>query len=55
VTPNRNLPHARADVLAEAEAARAAGWQAVLVSRPGNKEVAAGHAFPVVHSMQELL
>ncbi len=27
------------DVLAEAEAAKEAGWNAVLVSRPGNKDL----------------
>lgn len=43
------------DVLAEAQAAAAAGWQAVLVERPGNKPLPAGHGFRVVTSMQQLL
>eukprot|EP00877_Chromochloris_zofingiensis_P003346 jgi/Chrzof1/13011/Cz07g16110.t1 len=43
------------DVVAEAEAAVTAGWQAVLVMRPGNKPVSEGHGFRVVESMQELL
>lgn len=41
---------------AEAEAAAAAGWAAVLVDRPGNKPLLAeGLRFPVVKSMQEAL
>lgn len=43
------------DVLAEAQAAAAAGWRAVLVERPGNKALPAGHGFRVISSMQELL
>ncbi len=43
------------DVLGEAEAAKAAGWQAVLVSRPGNKALPDGHGFRVISSMQDLL
>ena len=41
---------------AEAEAAAAAGWAAVIVDRPGNKPLPAdGLRFPVVNSMQEAL
>jgi methylthioribulose 1-phosphate dehydratase/enolase-phosphatase E1 len=43
------------DVLAEAQAAKAAGWRAVLVVRPGNAPLPEGHGFPVVTSMQQLL
>jgi len=43
------------DVLAEAQAARAAGWGAVLVSRPGNAPLAADHGFSVITSMDALL
>ncbi len=43
------------DVLGEAQAARAAGWKAVLVVRPGNAELPADHGFPVITSMTELL
>lgn len=43
------------DMLAEAQAAQAAGWQAVLVARPGNKPLPENHGFRVVESMQELL
>jgi hypothetical protein len=43
------------DALAEAQAAQAAGWRAVLVERPGNKALPAGHGFRVVTSMQQLL
>ncbi|KXZ48768.1 hypothetical protein GPECTOR_25g352 [Gonium pectorale] len=43
------------DVLAEAQAASAAGWRAVLVVRPGNKPLPEGHGFRVVTSMTELL
>jgi methylthioribulose 1-phosphate dehydratase/enolase-phosphatase E1 len=42
-------------MLPEAQAAQAAGWQAVLVVRPGNKPLPDGHGFRVVESMQELL
>lgn len=43
------------DILSEAQAAKAAGWQAVLVERPGNKPLPEGHGFKVVTSMQQLL
>jgi methylthioribulose 1-phosphate dehydratase/enolase-phosphatase E1 len=43
------------DMLPEAQAAQAAGWQAVLVVRPGNKPLPEDHGFRVVESMQELL
>ncbi|PNH07187.1 putative bifunctional methylthioribulose-1-phosphate dehydratase/enolase-phosphatase E1 [Tetrabaena socialis] len=43
------------DSLPEAQAAAAAGWRAVLVERPGNKELPEGHGFRVISSMQELL
>jgi len=44
------------DVLAEAEAARDAGWQAALLLRPGNKPLPEGAAaFPQVRSLRELL
>ncbi len=43
------------DALVEAQAAAAAGWRAVLVERPGNKPLPAGHGFRVIGSMQELL
>lgn len=43
------------DILAEAQAARAAGWQAVLVERPGNKPLPDGHGFRIITSMQDLL
>eukprot|EP00878_Enallax_costatus_P002117 GHUV01002285.1.p1 GENE.GHUV01002285.1~~GHUV01002285.1.p1 ORF type:complete len:493 (+),score=190.38 GHUV01002285.1:198-1676(+) len=43
------------DVLAEAQAAEAAGWQAVLVNRPGNKPIADTHTFRVIESMTQLL
>jgi methionine salvage enolase-phosphatase E1 len=43
------------DMLPEAQAAQAAGWQAVLVVRPGNKPLPDNHGFRVVESMQELL
>ncbi|KAG1666539.1 hypothetical protein FOA52_014436 [Chlamydomonas sp. UWO 241] len=43
------------DVLAEAEAAKAAGWQAVLVVRPGNKALPDGHGFRVITTMADLL
>lgn len=43
------------DVLAEAEAAAAAGWRAVLVSRPGNKPLPEQPGFRVIESMQQLL
>mmetsp|Transcript_28725 Transcript_28725/g.73056 ORF Transcript_28725/g.73056 Transcript_28725/m.73056 type:complete len:502 (-) Transcript_28725:369-1874(-) len=43
------------DVLAEAQAAVAAGWRAVLVSRPGNKPLPEGHGFRVITAMTDLL
>lgn len=43
------------DVLAEAQAAQAAGWQAVLVNRPGNKPLIDNHNFRVIDSMTQLL
>uniref|UniRef100_A0A7S3R9P0 Probable bifunctional methylthioribulose-1-phosphate dehydratase/enolase-phosphatase E1 n=1 Tax=Dunaliella tertiolecta TaxID=3047 RepID=A0A7S3R9P0_DUNTE len=43
------------DVLAEAEAASAAGWQAVLVTREGNKPIPAGHHFRVISNMGDLV
>ena len=43
------------DMVAEAQAAQAAGWQAVLVARPGNAALPAEHAFAVVESMDQLL
>ncbi|KAG2493717.1 hypothetical protein HYH03_008230 [Edaphochlamys debaryana] len=43
------------DALAEAQAAAAAGWRAVLVERPGNKALPEGHGFRVIKSMGELL
>eukprot|EP00955_Chlamydomonas_euryale_P104004 365535-Chlamydomonas_euryale.AAC.40 len=43
------------DVYEEAVAAKAAGWQAVLVVRPGNKDLPAGHGFRVITSMSDLL
>ncbi|KAG2447166.1 hypothetical protein HYH02_007912 [Chlamydomonas schloesseri] len=44
------------DVLAEAQAAAAAGWRAVLVARPGNKPLPEGAGgFRVITNMQELL
>jgi enolase-phosphatase E1 len=42
------------DVLAELDAARAAGMQTVLVVRPGNKPVDAGHAHRAIRSFAEL-
>lgn len=43
------------DIPAEAEAAAAAGWRAVLVSRPGNKPLPQEPGFRVIESMQQLL
>jgi methylthioribulose 1-phosphate dehydratase/enolase-phosphatase E1 len=43
------------DVLAEAQAAAAAGWRAVLVSRPGNKPLPKQPGFRVIEAMTELL
>ncbi len=43
------------DVLAEAQAAQEAGWEAVLVVRPGNKPLTEGHGIRIVESMTELL
>lgn len=43
------------DILAEAQAAQAAGWQAVLVARPGNKPLPENHGIRVIDNMQQLL
>lgn len=43
------------DVAAEAVAAKAAGWQAILVKRPGNKPLEPGHGCPVVESLVGLI
>lgn len=43
------------DALKEAQAAREAGWKAVLVARVGNEPLPAGHGFPVICSMTQLL
>jgi methylthioribulose 1-phosphate dehydratase / enolase-phosphatase E1 len=43
------------DVLAEAQAAKEAGWRAVLVVRPGNEPLPQGQPFAIVHSLDELL
>ena len=43
------------DILAEAQAAAAAGWEAVLVSRPGNKALPEGHGFRVVENVTHLV
>lgn len=43
------------DVLAEAQAARDAGWRAVLVARAGNAPLPDGHGFPVVCAVTQLL
>lgn len=43
------------DVHAEAVAAKEAGWQVVLVTRPGNKALPESHAFRVITTMQDLL
>ncbi len=45
------------DVYGEAVAAKEAGWEAVLVVRPGNKPLPAdaGGEFQVVESLEELL
>ena len=45
------------DVYGEAVAAKEAGWEAVLVVRPGNKPLPAdaGAKFRVVESLEELL
>lgn len=43
------------DILKEAQAAAAAGWQAVLVERPGNAPLPEGHGFRVVSNMNDLL
>ena len=43
------------DVLGEAVAARAAGWQAVLVSRPGNKALVTGHGFREITTLKDLV
>lgn len=43
------------DIVTEAEAASAAGWQVALAVRPGNKPLPAKHPFRIIHSMQELV
>jgi methylthioribulose 1-phosphate dehydratase / enolase-phosphatase E1 len=43
------------DIVEEAQAAKAAGWRSVLMTRPGNKELPAEHGFPVIDSMDKLL
>lgn len=43
------------DMLGEAEAARKAGWNAVLVTRPGNPPLPEGHGFRLVSSLDQLL
>lgn len=45
------------DILAEAVAAKEAGWNAILVSRPGNKPLPANAAsdFRVIESLEDLL
>ena len=43
------------DNQAEAVAAAAAGWRAVLVDRPGNKPLGEAPGFPVITSMEDLL
>ncbi|KAK9830349.1 hypothetical protein WJX72_011208 [[Myrmecia] bisecta] len=43
------------DVVAEADAATAAGWQVALVTRPGNAELPAGCKHRVISSLAQLL
>ena len=45
------------DIYAEAVAAKAAGWESVLVMRPGNKPlpVQASAEFPIIESLEDLL
>lgn len=43
------------DVVPELDAARAAGWQTVLVLRPGNASPPADHSHPAIHSFDEIL
>lgn len=43
------------DVAAEAVAAKAAGWQAILVKRPGNKPLDPGHGCSIVESLAGLI
>ena len=43
------------DVLGEALAAKAAGWQAVLVKRAGNKPLPADHGFREIETMKDLI
>ncbi|MBI1319488.1 MAG: acireductone synthase [Candidatus Hydrogenedens sp.] len=42
------------DVVEELDAARSAGWQTVLVVRPGNAPVADGHGHPVIADFTEI-
>ena len=43
------------DIVDEAQAAKAAGWNCAIVSRPGNKELPPDHGFPVIETMDKLL
>ena len=45
------------DILAEAMAAKEAGWSAVLVSRPGNKPLpaSASSEFRIINTLEDLL
>jgi enolase-phosphatase E1 len=42
------------DVVAELDAARAAGMQTALVIRPGNAQAPAGHTHPILESFEQL-
>ena len=42
------------DVVAELDAARAAGMQTALVVRPGNARAPAGHTHPTIESFEQL-
>jgi methionine salvage enolase-phosphatase E1 len=41
------------DILAEGTAAKEAGWQVVMASRPGNAPLPAGHGFKEVKDFAE--
>lgn len=43
------------DIVAEAIAAREAGWRCVLVNRPGNAPLPTDPGFPIVDNMDNLL
>ena len=43
------------DIAAEALAARDAGWQALIVQRPGNKPLPSGHGVTVIELLESLL